>query len=86
MTGDLSDPDRPRHDLKPNSQRRERAPYSLLTLIKLGLCIRRYFADYLGDILCCDGIDCDGHMFDLEDYLPGPLPLTTPADPPPKAK
>jgi len=25
-------------------------------------------------------------MFDLEDYLPGPLPLTTPADPPPKAK
>ena len=49
MTGDLSDPDRPRHDLKPNSQRRERAPYSLLALIKSRLCIRHYFANYLGD-------------------------------------
>jgi superfamily II DNA or RNA helicase len=50
-TGDLLDPDRPRKDLHDNSQRRDRAPYSSVKLIQDKMCLRNFFADYLGDIL-----------------------------------
>lgn len=45
----LHDPDRPRQDLRPSSQRRERAPYSSLRLVQSSTCIREYFAQYLND-------------------------------------
>ncbi len=48
--GDISgDPDRPRSNLKPNSRKQERAPYSSLKLVKSDECIRLLFAQYLGD-------------------------------------
>jgi hypothetical protein len=47
--GDLSDPDRPRMKLRPNSQHRERAPLSSVTLVRSKRCIRGHFAEYLGD-------------------------------------
>lgn len=49
-TDDLSaDPDRPRSQLKPTSQRRERVPLSSLRLVKCGTCLRRQFTEYLND-------------------------------------
>lgn len=47
--GDLSDPDRPRGQLKSHAQRRERAPLSSLKLVKDPGCLRAEFASYLGD-------------------------------------
>jgi len=47
--GDLNDPDRPRSILKPNSQQRERAPYSSLKLVKFNECIQLMFAQYPSD-------------------------------------
>ena len=37
--GDLCDPDRPRGPLKSSSQRRERAPFSCLGLVKSTTCL-----------------------------------------------
>jgi hypothetical protein len=48
-TGDIQDPDRPRHDLRLSSKRSERAPLSGVRLIQLVTCIRQYFAEYLDD-------------------------------------
>ena len=48
-TGDVQDPDRPRHDLQLSSKRPDRAPLSAVRLIQLKTCIRQYFADYLND-------------------------------------
>ena len=47
--GDLCDPDRPRSNLKQNSRKQERTPYSSLKLVKSDECIRLFFAQYLGD-------------------------------------
>lgn len=47
--GDHSDPDRPRTKLKPNSPRRERAPFSSVMLVRSKRCIHRYFTEYLAD-------------------------------------
>ena len=47
--GDLCDPDRPRRKLKSSSQRRERAPFSCLKIIKSSTCLRAQFASYLND-------------------------------------
>lgn len=47
--GDLSDPDRPRGQLKSRAQRRERASLSSLRLVKSPGCIRSEFANYLND-------------------------------------
>ena len=47
--GDISDPDRPRMKLKPNSQHQERAPFSSMMLVRSKRCIRRHFAWYLAD-------------------------------------
>ena len=47
--GDLGDPDRPRSTLKTSSQRRERAPFSCLKLVKSISCLQANFASYLGD-------------------------------------
>lgn len=47
--GDLGDPDRPRCSLKLSSQRRERAPFSCLKLVKSTTCLRAEFASYLND-------------------------------------
>jgi hypothetical protein len=46
---DPADLDRPRATLKPNSPRRERAPYHGIRLIHDKLCIRKQFALYLND-------------------------------------
>ena len=50
-TGDLLDPDRPRKNLHDHSQRRDRAPYASVKLILDKICLRIFFADYLGDTL-----------------------------------
>lgn len=47
--GDSSDPDRPRSQLRPNSQRRDRIPLSSLNLVKCATCLRVQFANYLND-------------------------------------
>ena len=47
--GNNLDPDQPRTKLKPNSQHRERAPYSSMMLVRRKRCIRCHFADYLAD-------------------------------------
>ena len=52
QSGDLMDPDRPRTVLKSTSKRRDRASYSSVKLVKckeLCLCVRKFYADYLGD-------------------------------------
>ncbi|KAL0057159.1 hypothetical protein AAF712_016207 [Marasmius tenuissimus] len=47
---DSSDPDRPRRALTDKSTRYDRAPYSLVKLVQDdSLCLRKYFAEYLGD-------------------------------------
>ena len=48
-TGDKSDPDRPRNDLRLGSRRPERAPLSAIQLIQLKTCLRHFFALYLDD-------------------------------------
>ena len=55
--GDLGDPDRPRGTLKTSSQRRERAPYSCLKLVKSSSCLRAQFASYLGDMSAAGACD-----------------------------
>jgi hypothetical protein len=50
-TGDPLDPDRPRTELRDNSHRRDRAPYSSVKLIQGKMCIRAFFSDYLNDKL-----------------------------------
>ncbi|KAF8055761.1 P-loop containing nucleoside triphosphate hydrolase protein [Lyophyllum atratum] len=78
--GDLNDPDRPRKQLKLNSQRSDRAPYSSAELVKCASCIRKFFARYLGDE-SSTALDfttefCCGHddpSFRLQDFLPGLL-------------
>jgi hypothetical protein len=50
-TGNILDPDRPRKDLHDNSLRRDRAPYFSVKLIQDKICLRKSFADYLGDTL-----------------------------------
>lgn len=47
--GDLTDLDRPQGILKSTSQRRERVPYHGVKLIQNKNCLRKEFADYLGD-------------------------------------
>ncbi|KAH8978068.1 P-loop containing nucleoside triphosphate hydrolase protein, partial [Lactarius hatsudake] len=47
--GDSCDPDRPRGQLRSSSQRRERAPFSCLKLVKSATCLRAEFASYLDD-------------------------------------
>lgn len=47
--GDLFDPDRPRAKLTSSSQRRERAPFACLKLVKSKRCLRAEFASYLDD-------------------------------------
>ena len=47
--GDALDPDRPRKALKENSQRRDRAPFSSISLVKNKKCVRGHFAHYLDD-------------------------------------
>jgi len=46
---DANDPDRPRGNLKVNSQRRERVPYSSVRLVQWPTCLRQFYADYLND-------------------------------------
>jgi hypothetical protein len=48
-TGDTSDPDRPRNDLRLASRRPERAPLSAIQLVQLRTCLRQFFASYLND-------------------------------------
>jgi hypothetical protein len=48
-TGDTSDPDRPRNDLRLASRRPERAPLSAIQLVQLKTCLRHFFAIYLDD-------------------------------------
>ncbi|KAI9463684.1 P-loop containing nucleoside triphosphate hydrolase protein [Lactarius psammicola] len=81
--GNLRDPDRPRALLKPSSQRRERAPFSCLKLVKSTTCLRAEFAAYLDDTspaalahtttVCCTATGCDGPRFSIQDLLPGKL-------------
>ena len=47
--GNAVDPDRPRSNLRPTSQSRERAPLSSVQLIKSLDCIQAFFAHYLND-------------------------------------
>ncbi|KAF8054015.1 P-loop containing nucleoside triphosphate hydrolase protein [Lyophyllum atratum] len=79
--GDLMDPDRPRGPLKPTSNARERAAYSSVQLVQCQECIRVFFAAYLNDT-SSNALDfltefcCDRHqdsVFDLSDFLPGPI-------------
>ncbi|KAF9039932.1 P-loop containing nucleoside triphosphate hydrolase protein [Panaeolus papilionaceus] len=79
--GDLTDPDRPRAELKKSSKQRDRIGYMSAQLLKSSLtgdCIRRLFASYLVDDLayttpvCCS----TGHSttpYVLQDALPGPM-------------
>ncbi|KAF8055298.1 P-loop containing nucleoside triphosphate hydrolase protein [Lyophyllum atratum] len=91
--GDLSDPDRPRGLLKPNSNSRERAAYSSVKLIGCE-CLRSFFATYLDDTTenALDFITkfcCDRHedtIFDLADFLPGKIYTGDPPLPPTKRK
>lgn len=50
-SGDISDPDRPRNDLRVASRRPERAPLSAIQLIQSTTCLRQFFASYLDDTL-----------------------------------
>ena len=50
-SGDMSDPDRPRNDLRLASRRPERAPLSAIQLVQSKTCLRRFFASYLDDTL-----------------------------------
>ncbi|KAH8981064.1 P-loop containing nucleoside triphosphate hydrolase protein [Lactarius akahatsu] len=78
--GDLSDPDRPRGQLRSHAQRRERASLSSLKLVKDPSCLRAEFASYLGDAseegtaepTYC--LNCGGSQVSLCDFLPGPFP------------
>ncbi|KAH9052274.1 P-loop containing nucleoside triphosphate hydrolase protein [Lactarius vividus] len=87
--GDSCDPDRPRGQLRSSSQRRERAPFSCLKLVKSTTCLRAEFASYLDDksssalahttMYCCNAMDCDGSRFGLQEFLPGKLAITPPS-------
>ena len=48
-TGDKSDPDHPRNDLRLASQRPERAPLSAIQLVQLRTCLHQFFVIYLDD-------------------------------------
>ncbi|KAJ3818099.1 P-loop containing nucleoside triphosphate hydrolase protein, partial [Lentinula raphanica] len=77
-----SDPDRPRKKLSENSNRRERAPFSMVHMIQLKECQRQSYASYLEDQyelgfageFCCDSV-LHEKEFSLQDYLPGELTL-----------
>ncbi|KAH8976407.1 P-loop containing nucleoside triphosphate hydrolase protein, partial [Lactarius hatsudake] len=89
--GDLCDPDRPRGPLKSSSQRRERAPFSCLKLVKSTACLRAEFSSYLGDnsaaalghttAHCCNATGCHGGRFTLQDLLPGKIAVAPPPSP-----
>jgi hypothetical protein len=49
FTGDTSDPDRPRNDLRLASRRPERAPLSAIQLVQSKTCLRLFFVKYLDD-------------------------------------
>ncbi|KAK1223963.1 hypothetical protein PQX77_013151 [Marasmius sp. AFHP31] len=74
-----SDPDRPRRPLTDKSTRYDRAPYSMVNLIQDDpLCLRKFFAEYLGDIsptaLSFAHTCCHRHEgFDLQKWVPGPV-------------
>jgi superfamily II DNA helicase RecQ len=44
-----TDPDRPRSNLDTHSRQRDRAPLSVVRLIRCSSCLRQFFADYLND-------------------------------------
>ncbi|KAJ3766263.1 P-loop containing nucleoside triphosphate hydrolase protein [Lentinula raphanica] len=75
-----SDPDWPCKRLTDNSNRRERAPFSMVHMIQLKECQRHSYASYLGDQhelsfageYCCDSTSHEKE-FSLQDYLPGKL-------------
>ncbi|KAJ3775657.1 P-loop containing nucleoside triphosphate hydrolase protein [Lentinula raphanica] len=78
----VSDPDRPRKKLNDNSNRRDRAPFSMVRMIKHKECQRHSYAEYLGDQhelaleyvgeYCCDSVS-HGRVFPLQDFLPANL-------------
>ncbi|KAL0568131.1 hypothetical protein V5O48_013860 [Marasmius crinis-equi] len=77
---DANDPDRPRQPLTDKSNRQDRVPYSMASLIHDGsICLRKFFADYLHD-KCPSAMSFNGSYcchrhdgFDLQNWIPGPI-------------
>ncbi|KAF8825281.1 hypothetical protein HHX47_DHR4000326 [Lentinula edodes] len=89
-TWDCEDLDRPCGYLKQNASAKDRAPFSLVVLVQTSMCLRLFFATYLGDAspeacnysgpFCCDRHPGSG--FTLQAFLPGPLLTVSESDVP----